>query len=261
MSRASICVSRITSALRPRRAPRRWPANACSARRRHLLGQALEGPVAAAHHLGRDVGQRDDRADRLALAGELERRDVALDAVVVGGERRGLGELDRAVLADEAAAGAGGQRGGDEHGRRGREGDGQATEAGGGGHRWLLGSGMALRRPARARLVPERAPPARPTIRRGLRDDDAAGAAGGRRLLGPGPAVPVGRALRRPDRGPGPPGRRRHGGGSLPRALAARLLHPARRRRPADPLRGHPLARRALVLHPAASWPARRRSA
>ena len=56
-----------------------------------LLGQALERPVAAAHHVGGDVGERDDRADRLAVARELERRDVALHPVVVGGEGRGLG--------------------------------------------------------------------------------------------------------------------------------------------------------------------------
>ena len=106
MSRASICVSRITSARRGVGAARGGRERDRARRRRHLLGQALQGPVAPSHHLGRHVGQRDDRADRLAVAGELERRHVALDAVVVGGEGRRLGQLDRAVLADEAAAGA-----------------------------------------------------------------------------------------------------------------------------------------------------------
>ena len=53
---------------------------------------------------GGHAGQRHDRADLLALPGELERRHVALDAVVVRGERRRARELDRAVLADQAAA-------------------------------------------------------------------------------------------------------------------------------------------------------------
>ena len=84
----------------------------------------------------------------------------------------------------------------------------------------------------------------------GLRHDDAAGGPGRRRVPRPGPAVPVGRALRRADRGAGPAGRRRHGRGAVPRALAARVLHPPGRRRRAHPLRGHPVARRPVVLHP-----------
>ena len=108
MSSASIFVSRSTSALAAA------SSAASAARRRRLRGrrrdlraEALQRPVAAPLDLGRDVGQRHDRADRLALAGELERRDVALDAVVVGGQRRRAGELDGAVLADEPAARAG----------------------------------------------------------------------------------------------------------------------------------------------------------
>ena len=96
-----------------------------SARRRHLLGEALERPVAAADHLGGDVGERDDRADLLALAGELEAGDVALDAVVVGGEGAGLGQLDGAVLADEATAGARGGGADDEGGAGGQHGGGE----------------------------------------------------------------------------------------------------------------------------------------
>ena len=62
--------------------------------------------------LRRHVGQRHDRADRLALAVELERRHVALDPVVVRGERGGARQLDGAVLADQPAArtGRGGRR-------------------------------------------------------------------------------------------------------------------------------------------------------
>ena len=77
-------------------------------RRRHLAREPLQRPVAAALHRRRHAGQRDDRADLLALAGELERRDVALDAVVVRGERRRAHQPDRAVLADQAAAGGAG---------------------------------------------------------------------------------------------------------------------------------------------------------
>ena len=60
-----------------------------------------------------NVRQRDDRAHLLALPGELERRHVALDTVVVGGQRGRADQLDRAVLADEPPAGAGRHRGGD----------------------------------------------------------------------------------------------------------------------------------------------------
>ena len=106
MSRASISVSRMIST----------SAAACLATRRHLrrtlgrrdlLGEALQRPVATPLHLRRHVGQRDDRAHRLALAGELEGGHVALDPVVVGGERRRAHQFDGAVLADEAAAGGG----------------------------------------------------------------------------------------------------------------------------------------------------------
>jgi hypothetical protein len=71
---------------------------------RDLLLQALQGPVAAALDLGGDGGQRHDRPDLLALAGELEGGHVALYPVVVGGERRGAHQLDGAVLTHQPTA-------------------------------------------------------------------------------------------------------------------------------------------------------------
>jgi hypothetical protein len=79
-----------------------------------LLFEALQRPVAAALDLRRDPGQRHDRADRLAGPAELEAGHVALDAVVVSGERGRAGELDGAVLADQAAA-RDRRRGGERH--------------------------------------------------------------------------------------------------------------------------------------------------
>jgi hypothetical protein len=75
--------------------------------------QALEGPVAAALDLRRDVGQGRDRAEGTAAAGELEAGDVVLDAFVVAGEGRGAKKVHGPVRTDQAAAGQRG-RGGDE---------------------------------------------------------------------------------------------------------------------------------------------------
>ena len=86
MSSASICVSSSTAAACRSGARRRERFR--GERRRHLALEPLQGPVAAALHGGRHARQRDDRADLLALAGELERRHVVLDAVVVRGQRR-----------------------------------------------------------------------------------------------------------------------------------------------------------------------------
>ena len=72
--------------------------------RRYLERESLECPVTAALDRGRDVGQRHDRADLGPLSDELERRHIPLDPVVVGRERRGAHELDRAVLADQTSA-------------------------------------------------------------------------------------------------------------------------------------------------------------
>ena len=66
------------------------------------LATALDG--------GRDVGQRDDRAHLLPLARELERRHVALDAVVVRRQGGRAHQLDGAVLTHQAGAGLGGAR-------------------------------------------------------------------------------------------------------------------------------------------------------
>ena len=74
--------------------------------------QALERPVAALLDARRDPGERRQRAELATAAGELERRDVVLHAVVVGGERGGPEEVDRAVRPDQTAAG---------EGRRGRQ--------------------------------------------------------------------------------------------------------------------------------------------
>ena len=74
-------------------------ATSCWRRCRVQLAAPFDG--------GRHVGERDDRTDFRALAGELERRDVALDAVVVRGECARADELERSVLTDETAACAG----------------------------------------------------------------------------------------------------------------------------------------------------------
>ena len=103
MSSASIFVLRITCAA---------PAFArlVLGREREALGrcdltlESLQRPVAAPLDLRRNAGQRHDRADFFALAGELERRDVALDAVVVRRQRGRARETDGPVLADQAPA-------------------------------------------------------------------------------------------------------------------------------------------------------------
>ena len=77
-------------------------------------------------------------------------------------------------------------------------------------------------------------------------------------FVGVGPALPVGRPLRRPDRGPGAAGRGAHGRPDVPAALAARLLHPPRRPHRAHPLRGRPHPQRPLVRAPAGWSPASR---
>ena len=79
-------------------------ANASPDRRPHLLLEPLERPVAAPLHVRGHAGQRHDRAHLGALAGELEVRHVALDPVVIGGERARARELDGPVLAHEPAA-------------------------------------------------------------------------------------------------------------------------------------------------------------
>src|SRR5207237_4147497 len=63
-------------------------------RRISFPDEALQGPVAAALDLGGDAWQRDDGAELPAAARELERRDVVLDAVVVGGECGGAEQVD-----------------------------------------------------------------------------------------------------------------------------------------------------------------------
>ena len=71
-----------------------------------LLDEALEGPVAALLDLRGDPGERRQRPElATAATGELEGRDVVLHAVVVGGQGRGPQQVDRAVRADQAAAG------------------------------------------------------------------------------------------------------------------------------------------------------------
>ena len=127
MSRASICVSRMTSALAASKARAVRADLVALGRWGDLLGQALEGPVPASHHLVRDAGERDDRPDRLTGAGELERRHVALHAVVVGGQRGRSGQLDRAVLAHEPAAGRGRGGGDGDDGGGGQRGGSQST--------------------------------------------------------------------------------------------------------------------------------------
>ena len=69
-----------------------------------LADEALEGPVATLLDARRDPGQRRDRAERAATAGELEGRDVVLRAVVVAGHRRGAQQVDRAVRPDQPTA-------------------------------------------------------------------------------------------------------------------------------------------------------------
>ena len=65
-------------------------------RRIGLLHETLERPVTAAHHVGRDAGQQGDRSEG-AASGELEGRDVVLDAVVIAGEGRGAEQVDGAM--------------------------------------------------------------------------------------------------------------------------------------------------------------------
>ena len=68
MSSASIFVSRSTSAP-PRAAGCEVEARASLPDgRRDLLREPLQRPVATPHDVGGHVGQRDDRADLLALA-------------------------------------------------------------------------------------------------------------------------------------------------------------------------------------------------
>ena len=85
MSSASILVSSRTSASRRPRASLSGQARCLE--RRNLVGESLQGPVAARARPVGTSGQRDDGAHLLAFAGELERRDVALHAVVEGGQR------------------------------------------------------------------------------------------------------------------------------------------------------------------------------
>ena len=143
-----------------RRAPRRTPgppatggatsrASRCSVQsppRSTAVGTAGSGTI---------------EPDLLARAGELERRDVALDAGVVRGQRRGADELDRPVLAHQPAARACRCRG-----RRHRQRD------HGGRHRrprptrscvrTVIGPPPSAGRPTRPdRTLGRRAPPAR----------------------------------------------------------------------------------------------------
>ena len=110
MSSASTSVSRITSTSAPASSATAASPSPLGRRRRHLLRQALERPVAGPGDLGGHVGQRHDRPHLLALARELEGGHVPLDAVAVGRERGRAGQLDRAVLAHEPAAGPGRRR-------------------------------------------------------------------------------------------------------------------------------------------------------
>ena len=104
MSSASTFVWRMHLGRRGHRRALAVASNCRTLRRRDLAFEALQRPVAAALHLRRHAGQRHDRADLLALTAELERRDVALDAVVIRGERRRARQLDRAVHADQTPA-------------------------------------------------------------------------------------------------------------------------------------------------------------
>ncbi len=70
-----------------------------------LADEALEGPVAALLDLRRDPGEWRERPERPAAAGELERGDVVLLAVVVARQRRRAEQVDRAVRPDQPAAG------------------------------------------------------------------------------------------------------------------------------------------------------------
>ena len=97
--------------------------------RRDLTLEALQRPVPAPLDAGGDAGERGDRADLFTLAREFERRDVVLDAVVVGGEGRRAHQLDGAVLADQATAGAGGTGGGGQGDGHGDQRDEQAGQA------------------------------------------------------------------------------------------------------------------------------------
>ncbi len=106
-----------------------------------LDDQALQRPVAALDHLGRNAGQRDDRADLGGVgARELERRHVVLDTVVVRRERRRSSETDGTVRGDESSARER-AAGRNEHQERGGEcEDGRSAEPCGGatGHGVLL---------------------------------------------------------------------------------------------------------------------------
>ena len=111
MSRASISVSSRTSAGR---------SAAPAARERELGAGGRTSPARGAAASSRrpidlrgNARERDDRAELASAAGERERRDVVLDAVVVRGERRGAKEVDGAVgltRPPHASAGAGEQR-------------------------------------------------------------------------------------------------------------------------------------------------------
>src|SRR6185436_7564341 len=86
-----------------------------------LADEALERPVAALLDTRRHAGERRDRAELPAAAGELEGGHVVLGAVVVAGERRRPQEVDRAVRPDQSPAGEGGSR--REKDRKGRRRD------------------------------------------------------------------------------------------------------------------------------------------
>ena len=138
MSRASIRTFMISSARDADGAAAASKANERLALGLGLADQPLEGPVAALLDARRDRGQRRDRAERAAAAGELERRDVVLDAVVVAGERRRPEEVDRAVRSDEPATGERRTSGQEESQQRCREDDAESP------HRsvsWAVGPG------------------------------------------------------------------------------------------------------------------------
>ena len=77
---------------------------------RDLLHKALQRPIPGPLHLGRDPGQRHDRAELGPPAGVLERGDVVLHAVHVGRQRRGAQQAHGPVRVDEPAAGPRGGR-------------------------------------------------------------------------------------------------------------------------------------------------------
>ena len=84
------------------------PAARGRARLGHRFGladEALEGPVAALLDLRRHPGEWRQRAERPATAGELERGDVVLLAIVVARQRRRAEQVDRAIRPDQPATG------------------------------------------------------------------------------------------------------------------------------------------------------------